>query len=123
MSGNCSLSCPVLTSLDHDGVQFTCMYTSWAYGLAAALLFIGGLLPIGLLIYFFARLKNSASRAKGNLRRQDSDASTFTDVSRPHDHSVYEVGSTWNKYYSSFVLGHSRLGYLYKNQLLSDLPA
>jgi len=91
MSGNCSLVCPVLTSLDHDGSQFTCIYTSWAYGLAAAFLFIGGLLPIVLLIYFFGRLKNSALKTKSNLRRQDSDASTFTDVSRPHDHSVYEV--------------------------------
>ena len=91
MSGNCSLTCPALTVLVHDGTQFTCSFTQWAYGLAAALIAIGGLLPIALLICFWAKLKNATIKNKGRLRRQDSEASTFTDVSRPHDHGVYEV--------------------------------
>ena len=91
MSVNCSFACPTLTRLYHDGNHVTCTYTSWAYGLAAALLFVGGLLPVGLFIYFCARLKNTSIKTKSTLRRQESDASTFTDVSRPHDHSVYEV--------------------------------
>ena len=91
MPGNCSFTCPVLTFLDRDGTRISCSYTSWAYGLAAALLFVGGLLPIGLFIHFCARLKNTSIKGRSTLRRQESDASTFTDASRPHDHSVYEV--------------------------------
>ncbi|XP_065058226.1 uncharacterized protein LOC135686011 [Rhopilema esculentum] len=91
MSMNCSLACPALTELRHDGAQYVCVFEEWAYGLAAALLCFGGLVPLVLIISFWAKLKNASSKTKGRLRRQDSEASTFTDVSRPHDHGVYEV--------------------------------
>lgn len=91
MPGNCSLSCPILTSLMHDGTQFTCSFTEWFYGLAAAFICIGGLLPIALVICLWVKLKNAATENTRKLLRQESEASTHTDVSRPHDHSVYEV--------------------------------
>ena len=90
---NCSLACPALTELRHDGTQYVCVFEEWAYGLAAALLCFGGLVPLVLIISFWAKLKNASIKTRGRLRRQDSEASTFTDVSRPHDHGVYEVRS------------------------------
>ena len=104
MVANCSILCPALTVVTHDGAHFTCSYTEWAYGLAAALICVGGLLPIALLICFWVKLKNSAVKRKGKFRRQDSEASTFTDVSRPHDHGVYEVYFLYQLFFNLAIL-------------------
>ncbi len=84
--------CPVFTEFVHnvdDGV-YSCQYELWFYGIAATLICFGGLLPITLLICCWAKWKNTKTERR-KLHRQDSDASTHTDLSRPHDHGVYEV--------------------------------
>ena len=94
---NATVNCPIFTTLIRNGVTFSCVYEEWAYGLAAGLLCIGGLVPIALIICWWAKLKNASGDKRRALRRQDSDASTFTDVSRPQDHGVYEVSRSAGK--------------------------
>eukprot|EP00794_Sanderia_malayensis_P007256 gene7256-8064_t len=85
-------NCPVFTEFIHNVEYgyYTCQFEEWFYGVAAAFVFIGGLLPVALLIGCWAKWKNSKTERR-RLHRQDSDASTHTDLSRPQDHGVYEV--------------------------------